>query len=262
MTNRPLLITPFFTGLVLLLLLNSGCEETVAEPTVSPLESYYPLALNRPVYYRIDSVVLSGTIGGIVYDSSSSEARETLVETFLGADGTTLYRGERWVRGREAEEFRFQQTFTVDRSGGVVRRSEDNLTFTKLVLPFTRGLSWDGNAAFDEQRSVAVGGEFLDVYNGWNYRYSSLDTSLTLSTGVQLDSVVTVTQASESNLIDLRQAYERYAPGIGLVERFVDARHTQCRVCCGGNTAECINLPWNDKAEKGYIIRQTFLRKD
>ncbi|THH41875.1 hypothetical protein [Neolewinella litorea] len=247
----------------LLLLLATGCEEEVLTPaTGSALETYYPLELNRPAYYRVDSIVLTPTVSGIRYDTASLEARETLVETFVGADGATVYRGERWERADENQSYVFKQTFTVSRMGSAVVRSEDNLTFTKLVLPLREGVTWDGHAAFDATRDVSVGPEFLDVYNGWNYVYTTVGENLTLPTGLQLDSVVTVDQAAVDNLIDLRTAYERYAPGLGLVERYIDARHTQCRDCCAGNTAECLDLPWDEKAEKGVILHQTLVRRD
>lgn len=250
---------------LLVVILSAGCEDTVEElsPTVTALERYYPLELNRPTFYQVDSIVLSNTVGGIRYDTSMLEVRETLVETFVGADGATLFRGERWEKPEGAQNFSFKQTFTVDRDNRSVTRNEDNLGFIKLVAPIRRGEEWDGNIGFDEDRSIAVGGEFLDVYRYWEYHYSNVDTSLTLRTGVSLDSVVVVTQAEETdNLIELRRAYEYYAPGIGLVERFIDARHTQYIVCCNRDPALGIDLSWDEKAEKGYIIRQTFLRQE
>ena len=237
----------------------SGCEEEPLAPTGDKLATYFPLELNRPVYYRVDSVILVREVGGVRYDSSSSEARETLVETFVGADGATYYRGERWERPNEFAPYRFKQTFTVNRLGQAVVRSEDNLTFTKLVAPIREGTSWDGNKAFDVSRQVPVGGELLTVYEGWNYRYTNTDTSLTLRTGMEVDSVLVVQQAAVyDNRIDYRRAYEWYAPELGLVERFIDARHSQCI----NTQTNCDDLTWDEKAEKGYIIRQTLLRRD
>ncbi|MGB3798396.1 MAG: hypothetical protein WA952_01205 [Lewinella sp.] len=249
------LMTPVCV-LGLLILSVASCEEETLEPLADKLESYYPLELHRPVFYRVDSVVLRREVGGVRYDSTTTEARETLVETFTGADGSTYYRGERWERNNEFAPFRFKQTFTVNREGSAVIRSEDNLTFTKLVSPIREGTNWDGNAAFDSRRQVFVGGELLDVYDGWDYRYTNVDTSATLRTGAQVDSVVIVRQAAVfDNLVNYRNAYEWYAPGIGLVERFIDARYTQC-------LSECAGQSWNEKSEKGYIIRQTFVRRD
>ncbi|CAH0999986.1 hypothetical protein LEM8419_01202 [Neolewinella maritima] len=255
---------PYLLACVLLIGGLLGCDDEDFVPSsMDELETYYPLELNRPAFYTVDSIVLRGVVGGTRYDSSRSEARETLVESFVAADGQTVYRGERWVRRNDTQAFRFERTFTVSRTPRTVERSEDNLTFTKLTLPLREGSSWDGNAAFDERRSVSVGGEFLDVYFGWDYRYSALGDTATLASGLQVDSVLTVTQAEVlDNQIDLRRAYERYAAGLGLIERFVDARHTQCRVCCNQNTATCVDLSWDEKAEKGYIIHEKLVRRE
>ena len=254
----------FSCAILILICLVGSCKEEVFTPAATtPLKEYFPLELNRPAYYRVDSVVLRAVVGGTAYDSSRSEARETLVETFTAADGSTIYRGERWVRRDESQPFRFERTFTVSRDSRSATRSEGNLTFIKLTTPLREGSSWDGNAAFDEKRSVRVGGEFLDVYNGWEYRYTDLDGLDTLVAGTEVDSVVTVTQAETRDLlIDLRVAYERYAPGLGLIERFIDARHTQCITCCNRNTEACSPLPWDEKAEKGYIIHEELIRRD
>lgn len=254
-----------FSSLVFLMavMLWAGCQPEVATLRLSSLETYFPLELNRSIYYRVDSVILVGTLGGIRYDSSRTEARETLVEAFTGADGETLFRGERWERKEESRPFQYKQTFTVGRNAGVATRSEDNLTFTKLVRPIRKGVTWDGNSSFNTNREVPVGGEFLKVYKGWEYGYRSVDSSLVLSTGVMLDSVLTVRQADVTdNRIEYRYAYERYVARIGLVEKFVDARDTQCKVCCNQDFNECNPLPWDEKAEQGYIIHQTFLRID
>ncbi len=250
---------PFCLLVLGLALSIAGCKEESLEPRADLLEAYYPLELNRPSYYSVDSIVLVREVGGVRYDSSTTEARETLVETFVGADGGTYYRGERWERKNEFAPYRFKQTFTVTRTGTAIIRSEDNLTFTKLVAPVMEGVDWDGNRAFDTDREIFVGGELLDVYKGWNYRYTNTDTTVQLHTGIELDSVLTVRQAAVfDNQINYRHAYEWYAAGIGLVERFLDARHSQCI----NTQTNCADLSWNEKAEKGYIIRQTLVRRD
>ena len=249
---------PHIVLFVLLVLLTSACEEEVQEPLdLSADQAYYPLVLNEPAFYDQDSIVLFNTTAGIVYDTSHAEVRETLVEAFTEADGSVSYRGERWQRADAGSPWRFVQTYTVTRTDGAIVRREDNLQFTKLIFPIRQGRSWDGNAAFDERREIVVGGEFLDVFNGWDYRYEDTGLSYELPDGGSTNEALFVRQARvEDNLIDYRIAYEVYAPGVGLLERFLDARHTQCRVCCNVDTEMCIDLPWNEKAEKGFILRQ------
>lgn len=251
-----------FLSVVFLVLLLSGCKEEVEPPAdFSANFAYFPLELNQPKFYRLDSIIVLNTIRGILYDTTTLEVRETLIESFTATDGMTEFRGERWDRPLTGGAWRFRQTFTVRRTNLAATRTEDNLAFTKLTFPFRDGKNWDGHTAFDDSQDIVIGGEFIDVFFDWNYRYDSVDTPQTLSTGLSFDKTVLVTQAETNNLIDLRSAYEVYASGVGLVERFIDARHTQCRVCCGGNTESCIDLAWDEKAEKGFILKQVLLRR-
>jgi hypothetical protein len=251
--------------MLLAVLSTPGCDEEVYELRDDDLlDRYYPLELNRPLVYAVDSIVLTNTVGGVVYDTARLLAREVLVDTFTGADGQLMYRGERFERPTGADEYVFKQTFTVEAREASIVRSADNLSFVTLVEPVRPSTRWDPILNFDENRDVAVGGEFLDVYNYWSAQYTELHEPRTLETGVALDSVVTVELADETgNAIQLRVAYERYAAGVGLVERFIDARYTQCVVCCGGfGTTECTTASWDEKAEKGYIIRQVYVGRE
>lgn len=253
---RKLLLLP----ILYVLFVAGACESEIIDPVdLSEDQSFFPLELNQPLFYNLDSIVVFNTAQGIVYDTVRAEVRETLVEVFTETDGTETYRGERWQRADENSPWRFVQTYTLSRTATAAFREEDNLRFTKMIFPISTTTAWDGNVAFDERREIVVGGEFLDVFNGWDYRYEDVGDAMTLATGRSFDSTVRVEQATIDNLIDFRQAYEIYAPGIGLVERFIDARATQCRVCCGSSNpdlAACGDLPWDEKAEKGFILRQ------
>jgi hypothetical protein len=252
----------FSSFVLLLLLLISGCKEEVAPPTDFSADfAYFPLELNQPKFYRLDSIIVQNTVRGVVYDTITLEVRETLIESFTAVDGMTEFRGERWDRPLAGGAWRFRQTFTARRTNQIAVRTEDNLAFTKLTFPLRDEKSWDGHAAFDDTQDIVVGGEFLDVFFDWNYRYDAINVPKTLTTGLSFDQTTLITQAETNNLIDLRSAYEIYASGVGLVERFIDARHTQCRVCCGGDTEPCIDLPWDEKAEKGFILKQVLLRR-
>jgi len=250
-----------FTSLLAVCLFTACQEETAPPRDFSADLAYFPLALNQPKFYALDSIVLFSTVSGIVYDTARLEVRETLLERFEAPDGTETYRGERWDRRLPNGDWRFQQTFSMSRSGLRATRNEDNLSFTKLVFPLAEGKRWDGHTAFDDSREFIIGGEFLSVYQGWDYRYISPDDQIAAgSTALNIPGAVLIEQDSTDNLIAQSIAYEIYAPDIGLVERFIDARRTQCRVCCNVDTELCSNLPWNEKAEKGFILKETFLR--
>lgn len=247
------------SGLVLLLVCCGwfACqEEAIQPPATDALDRYYPLALGQEATYAVDSILLIPEVGGIRYDTSLLTVREILVDTFTSASGQRWFRGERFEKDRTAPDSDYQLTATFAR-GRTDRQAlyrQDNLTFTALTLPARVGESWRG-FDFDEFRSFVVGGEFLDVYNGWQSRYEATNETVEIE-GRTYEEVLFVERANVTdNLIDLRTAYARYAPEVGLIESFVDARHTQCQVCCNGDTAPCFDLPWDEKAEKGFILR-------
>ncbi len=239
-----------------------ACKEESLEPVLdAPDRVYFPLELGQTRYYATDSITLIPVVNGTRYDTAKLEVREQLLDTFRGPDDRLWFRGERWDRRNASAPWRFRQTFSLSADNQAAFRREDNLQFTKLVFPARAGERWDGNAAFDEFTQLVIGGEFLDVYAGWEYNYLNVGEANTLATGLAFDETVRVGQAEIDNLIDFRDAYEIYAAGVGLVERYIDARHTQCQLCCGGvNTGLCLDLPWDEKAEKGYIIHEILSR--
>lgn len=244
-----------------ILLFTAGCGEETAAPRDPAADfAYFPLQLNQPKFFRLDSVLIRNTVGGVVYDTVRVEVRETLVERFTDATGAEAYRGERYDRRAASDPWRFVQTYVVERNQTAAVRTEDNLRFTKLAFPIRPGRRWDGNAAFDDRRSFPVGGDLFEVYRDWDYRYRATDEAVVLPTGVDLAETILVQQAEQTDIvIEYRVAYERYAPGLGLVERFVDVRGSQCRTCCNLDFERCGSLPWNERAELGYIIHQVLL---
>lgn len=243
---------------LLVVLLGFGCGEDEMFPPTEPgvAEKYFPLAIGQVTTYDVDSILLLQTVSGTVYDTALLHAREILVDTFSDPEGRLWYVGERFEKDRSAPESAYQirRTFAVSADEFTALRQEENLVFTKLTSPESTANAWNGNQ-FDEFRQFAVGGEFLDIYAGWEYRFSD-STDVWQTNGQTFEDVAIVEQAQIDNLIDFRRAYEVYAPGVGLIESFLDARHTQCQVCCNGDTAPCFDLPWDEKAEKGFILWQ------
>ncbi|MEL6142636.1 MAG: hypothetical protein AAFU67_13585, partial [Bacteroidota bacterium] len=188
-------IAPFSLFSILLACCFLSCEDNATSPRTLVLDlDYFPLSIGQTKYFEVDSVVLRPVIGGTFYDSIQFEVRETLVDTFSGPDGQVWYRGERWERVGEQAPWQFRQTFTQTVMEQAAFRSEDNLTFTKLVFPVRSGRQWDGHTAFDEFRQLIIGGEFLDVYAGWEYRITDVDETYELNDQTTLDSIIRIEQ--------------------------------------------------------------------
>jgi hypothetical protein len=81
---------------------------------------------------------------------------------------------------------------------------EENIDFIKLIFAPKIGDTWNGNA--------------YNMLNVWDYEYTSVDSRDTINTLI-LDSVLTVVQKDDANIIEREYAEEKYARGIGRVSK-------------------------------------------
>ena len=246
--------------LPLLLLCFVACEE---EPDPFPTDlgyDYYPLAVGKYRIYETDSIIFDPGGTGTLVDTFSGQIREEIVELFEDAAGDTLYRVERSYRRESGTPFRVIKVYTeqLDRQRQQLVRQEDNLRFIKMVFPVRENKRWNGNVNFDEFIRVLVAGESVEMFKGWSYNYERTTLDTTIATRDYVD-VVHIELADSENVIENRQADEYYAPGIGLVYRTLDIQDTQCEICCNNDTEQCIDLPWVEKAEKGFSLRQRLI---
>ncbi len=235
---------------LLLLPLLTGCMADADPFPAAPLEAdYFPLFPGKYAEYVVDSLVFDPTASEPSY-SRRVLVREMVTDTFRRSDGRIAYRIERAERSADSLSWQTTQVFSATREDNRIIVQEDNLTFIRLVLPPREGTRWDGNAFLDPATVVTVAGESLEMFKHWSYMISAPPASLELDGGkLRFDAVVTVTEADDENLIELRRSAARYAKGVGLVYREVWILDTQC-------VTDCIDRTWEEKAEKGFILRQ------
>ena len=225
---------------------------------------YFPLEVGRSWEYEVDSIIYDPAVGGTAIDSFRTFIRESVADTLLDNAGEVLYRVERYNRRSDTLPWQIETVLTLSRNEQRATRTEDNLRFTKLVFPVKAGKYWDGNAFFDASRPVFVAGETVQMFKGWQYRILEAGVTATIG-GLEFDEVVTVQNADNrylGNFLELRLATEQYARGVGLAYRELYILDTSCQVCCSGNTEDglCESLPWEERAEKGFRLRQRLIR--
>jgi len=87
--SRPTMRKYLLLPVLYVLFVAGSCEDEIRDPLDLETDyAYFPLELNTPLFYDQDSIVVFNTAGGIVYDTSTTEIRETLVEIFTETDGT------------------------------------------------------------------------------------------------------------------------------------------------------------------------------
>ena len=234
------------------------CEESVDTDKVQFGYEYFPLEVGQYRIYEVDSIVYDPIGGGTVIDSTKTFFREIIADTLIDNTGATVFRVERYQRKNNDLPWNIQKVLILSRDESRAFWIEDNLRFIKMVFPVEAGKSWDGHVFFDPTLIVPVAGESIELFKDWSYQIRAVNQPIQIGDFV-FNEVVTISNADSENLIELRQSTEQYAKGVGLISRELFILDTQCNDCCGQDFAACSNIAWEEKAEKGFILRQKII---
>ena len=231
-----------------LIMLSSCGDNVIEEPDANIFGyEYFPVDIGYTWEYQVDSfrIVQSGTNN----IASTSFIQERITDLISDEDGEKTYRMERSFRKDLDSQWKLQDVWQISMSDEQATRTEENLRFIKLVFPAVKDSRWDGNVHFDTEREYAVGADFLAVYRGWQYKIEEVGFSSTFGE-TDYSEVLHVSHIDEESFIDRRFSEEYYAKDIGLVQRRMEIFDTQ-----NGN----VSIPWIDRAEEGYLLKQTLL---
>jgi hypothetical protein len=222
-------------------------------------QAYFPLETGKYLEYVADSMQYDFQDNGDVrIDSSRTLVRLQILDTFVDAAGETVFRIERFERPDENTPWTFRRMESAWRNTTQAVYTENNLRFLKLVFPMDRRTSWDGNHWIDPLREINIAGETMRPFSHWDYGVDSLDIPGKIGT-FSFDSLLIVTEADENNLVERRYSKAIYAKHLGLVQRIQWILDSQY---CNQNPipADCFSKPWEQKAQKGFILKMTLLQ--
>jgi len=237
----------------------SGCvDSTVEQPDpMFPSFDYTPLSVGQYHIYQVDSIVFDTVANGVNIDQVQWLIRERVTDTLRNNANELVYRIERSQRKMEGVPWEIMDIWTAQQVQNRYERVEDNLRFIKMVMPLQEGQSWNGNTYIDVSQLISIRGETIEFFKNWQYEVVSFGLAEEIGNQMYED-VATLQQADDENLIEIRFSQEKYARGVGLVYRELQIMDTQC----GGNPIDCENLPWEEKAQKGIILRQTLIESN
>ena len=231
------------------LFLLNACKETPDDfqPTDAGYD-YFPLSIGKYLLYEVDSTIYDPTGDTSVY-TSHTLMKEEILDTLRDNLGNLLYKLERYERQADTLPWQVKKVFTASVQGDQAVVTEDNLRFIRMTFPVRKNETWNGNVHFDPGLIVTVAGESLEMFKGWAYKIE--ETGVPVAVGnFNFEEVATIREADSENLIEKRLSKAQYAKGIGLVYRELWILDTQCVESCDGQT-------WEQKAEKGFILKQT-----
>ncbi len=193
----------------------TSCETTPDNYSADFGLEYFPLEVGKYIVYEVDSTIFDPTGDSMVF-STKTFVKEEISDTLLDNLGNTLYRVERFQRQADTLPWQIQKVLTLSVQNDQAIRTEDNLRFIKFGFPIRKNNTWNGLAHFDPSFIVTVAGESIEMFKNWDYRIEAVDEPETIGT-FNLEEIVTLREADDESLIELRVSREKYAKGIGLL---------------------------------------------
>ncbi|MCB0621246.1 MAG: hypothetical protein KDC43_22515 [Saprospiraceae bacterium] len=235
----------FLFGFFLLVFLACQKEDLY---TADPGYEYFPVGIGYWWEYQVDSIVYDPTSVEPI-DSVRVYWREEVTDTLSDLAGRTIYRIDRFERAADTSTWQIKEVVTALVEEGRATRTENNLELIPLIFPLQADSRWNPTAFVDPTTIVIVAGESIELFKGWEASVKNLGEPATVGSDT-FPETVQIALAGNENLIELREATEIYAKGVGLVSRYWRILDTQ--------TLDP-GIPWEDKAEKGFILRQNLL---
>lgn len=208
------------------LLIFYSCSKENEELSVD--YSYYPDSVGHWIVYDVHktSIDQSDTTEDIYF-----QLKEVIESKFFDTEGRETMRIERYIRSNETLPWQISDVWMGNLLAGNVQIVEENVRFIKLVFPVVENKSWNGNA--------------FNTMNEEIYEIISEGIADTINNQV-FDKVCYVMQADEESYVHKKFAFEKFAAGVGLVEKqyiYVESQDN-------------FTIPIMERIEKGTILEQ------
>ncbi len=210
------ILSASFLAIIMIAGLFYGCKKSDNSEQAPALGyCYFPLTIGDAKYYQVDSI---GWLGytydpitqTIDIDTVSYQIKEIVQSYFADAEGRETARIERYRRNTPNDPWTLYKVFTANITPTRAERYEDNIRYVKLVFPPVENEKWTG-----QYLNVPINDT---TFESWEYEYESVNEPASIGT-FNFDSVSTVIQKSEINLIEFRFYKEQYAAGTGLISK-------------------------------------------
>ena len=229
------------------LLLNfTSCSDEGAMDSLDPGYGFFPLEIGQKRFYTVDSIILDPGPGGVTRDTERIFLMELTTDTFRHPEGRLLFSVEQYTRRADSLPWMLDRVVFRCKDSYQAESWEGGLRFVDLSFPLFSDKQWDGLAFINPATPVFVAGERLFPFTFSPFRVVGIGEGF-LTDGGFFGETCTV-EAGLENLIEFRKWKSVYAKGVGLVFREIEVLDSQVL------DAE---LGWNEKAEKGFILRQS-----
>lgn len=171
---------------------------------------YFPTTIGHWVIYKVDSITYDDFYNPILIDTSRYYVKEQISELFNDDEGRETYIVNRYRSEVYNGEYLLFDRHVINLLSSRAEKVEDNLRFIKLVFPSFNNQKWSGNNYINSTSTD------LEFYANWEYQYMELYSTKIIGEYV-FDSVMTVLQRDDENLLEKNYFEEKYVRDIGLV---------------------------------------------
>lgn len=224
---------------ICLMLFIFSCKKGESDFTPEYKYDYFPVDTGFYVIYDVDSITFDNNFNPPLSDTNSYQIREYYESVFIDNQGREATRIERYSRKDSTQSWRIKNAWYAVLNQTSAERVEENLRFIKLVFPPANDETWDGNKFLNITSDISY-------YEDWEYEMSEVGNSYSIN-GLSFDETLLVSHIDEENLIEKTFSTERYARGVGLIEK--EFLHLE---------KQNVSNPWS-QPESGFIIRMRVL---
>ncbi len=218
------LILPLLTGVLVV-----ACDSSDNDTSPGTGTEYFPLKTGSYLVYDVSEIIYTLSVP----ETLQYQLKVAMVDKFLNSEGDSMFVIHRSRRNIAADNWTYQDTWSVRKNEREVVMSEGNVSYVKLKLPVRQDMEWDGNA--------------YNTLGEDEYTLEELKVSKTYNNQTFEDCITVNQNDNDDFIVFLDQRKEVYAKDIGLVYK----ETTQLHYC---TQDDCLG---QQKVESGTIYEQT-----
>ncbi len=161
---------------------------------------YFPDRVGSWMIYNVVEIHIDSESG--VFDTAYYQIKEIIESKFLDNSNRQTLRIERYIRENDTLTWNIKDVWFANLLTNSAQKVEENIRYVKLVFPVKLNKTWDGNAH--------------NTLEECEYKITEIDINDTINS-LFFDSVLTVTQKDEENMIEKFYFIEKYAKNTGMV---------------------------------------------
>jgi len=195
----------WYLSIVIILVAMACQKQEIKQYPLAFDYSYFPLDSGMWKHYEVTYITIDSA--SKVYDTVEYQVREVYTAWVLNASNDSMMRMELFNRDSSHHSWKPQSVWQLGINYDEALQIEENVKFVKIKFPAIVNSFWDGNAY-----------NRMDTLKVYDYTITAIDEPESINS-LSFDSVLTVTQKEKVTNIDKLHFYEKYAKGIGLVEK-------------------------------------------